>query len=193
MESRCCFPRLLASGYQCNLQRTLQHLKSSSQYWCPKPITDGGHVGVPNQSSFVLITLSFGLINLRSYWPRKWKHSIEVQVGLHKIFYVSQSASGVPFTRPTQEISTQFSTSAIILYCQEIHRSTFKKRQKKYVIKNDIFIAWRYHVYALKLTWYFTGCAPCTAGLSSSCDFLFYPKWGVGGCAPPLDPPLLKN
>ena len=191
--SRCCFPRLLASGYQCNLQRTLQHLKSNSQYWCPKPITDGGHVGVPNQSSFLLITLSFGLINLPSYWPRKWKHSIEVQVGLHKIFYVSQSASGVPLTRPTQETSTQF----------------FNKRHHTLLSRNTKEICYqKWYLHSVKISWYlhsvkipclrakahlvfhWTPCLPCRAFFLLR--FSSLPKI-EGGRAPPLDPPLLKN
>ena len=69
-------------------------------------------------------------------------------------------------------------------------RETKEKWYHHIISCYDIFTAWRYHVYAPKLTWYFSGCPACPAGFSSFCDFLFTQNRG-GGSVPPLDPPLI--
>ena len=55
-------------------------------YWCPKPV-------LSELNSFLMQTLSFVPINLRTCWPREWKHSIVLA------WLLTSNGTKLPFQR----------------------------------------------------------------------------------------------
>ena len=129
MTSRYCFARL----------PQWLPIQPSGQY-------NGAYVGVPNQSSFLLFTLSFVIIDLPNYWPRTVNDRLSAAAvkryfantqisaaalirvaALYRSFTISKntilrfkSAETKYFAPPNRYLQGVFSSSSIILYCSSI-------------------------------------------------------------------------